>query len=82
VRDGFADHWRESYVGETGKSMKAAELAMARYWRKNAIALIGRSWLRSSSGSNRWPLEKEFQTNEPYYNRSDEDQTPVFVVGQ
>jgi len=26
--------------------------------------------------SNRWPLEKEFQTNEPYYNRSHEDQTP------
>jgi hypothetical protein len=23
MRDGLADHWRESYVGETGKSMKA-----------------------------------------------------------
>jgi hypothetical protein len=23
VRDGLADHWRESYVRETGKSMKA-----------------------------------------------------------
>jgi hypothetical protein len=28
VRDGMANHWRESYVCETGKSMKAAELAM------------------------------------------------------
>ena len=27
VRDGLADHWRESYVGEAGKSMKAVELA-------------------------------------------------------
>src|SRR5713226_2553407 len=27
MRDGLADHWRESYVGETGKSMKAVELA-------------------------------------------------------
>src|ERR1700681_2160569 len=26
VRDGLADHWRESYVCETGKSMKAVEL--------------------------------------------------------
>jgi hypothetical protein len=23
MRDGLADHWRESYVGEMGKSMKA-----------------------------------------------------------
>jgi hypothetical protein len=23
VRDGLADHWRESYFRETGKSMKA-----------------------------------------------------------
>jgi len=23
VRDGLSDHWRESYVDETGKSMKA-----------------------------------------------------------
>ncbi len=27
VRDGLADHWRESYVCEKGKSMKAAALA-------------------------------------------------------
>jgi hypothetical protein len=27
VRDGSADHWRESYVCETSKSMKAMELA-------------------------------------------------------
>ena len=27
VRDGLVDHWRESYVCETGKSMKAMELA-------------------------------------------------------
>jgi hypothetical protein len=27
VRDGLADHWRESYVCEIGKSMKAVELA-------------------------------------------------------
>ena len=30
VRDGVADHWRESYVGETFKSMKAVELAVSR----------------------------------------------------
>jgi hypothetical protein len=43
VRDGLADHWRESYVGEIGKSMKAVELAAAQEgcWRKIAIALIG-----------------------------------------
>ena len=29
VRDGLADHWRESYVCETVKSMKAMELAVA-----------------------------------------------------
>jgi hypothetical protein len=29
VRDGLVDHWRESYVCETGKSMKAMELAVA-----------------------------------------------------
>ena len=27
VRDGLSDHWRESYVCETGKSMKAMQLA-------------------------------------------------------
>jgi hypothetical protein len=27
VRDGLVDHWRESYVGETGKSMNAERLA-------------------------------------------------------
>ena len=27
VRDALADHWRESYVCKTGKSMKALELA-------------------------------------------------------
>jgi hypothetical protein len=26
VRDGLADHWRESYDRETGQSMKAVEL--------------------------------------------------------
>jgi hypothetical protein len=29
VRDGLADHWRESYVGETGKSIKAMGLLVA-----------------------------------------------------
>ena len=29
VRDGSPDHWRESYVCESGKSMKAMELAVA-----------------------------------------------------
>src|SRR5713101_744216 len=29
VRDGLADHWRESYVCETGKSMKAVDLAVS-----------------------------------------------------
>jgi hypothetical protein len=27
VRDGLAEHWRESYVCETGKSMKGVGLA-------------------------------------------------------
>jgi hypothetical protein len=30
VRDGLADHWRESYVPRTGKSMKAGELTASR----------------------------------------------------
>ena len=30
VRDGLSDHWRESYVCETGKSMKAMQLAVPR----------------------------------------------------
>ena len=29
VRDDLADHWRESYVCKTGKSMKAMELAVS-----------------------------------------------------
>jgi hypothetical protein len=29
VRNGLPDHWRESYVCETGKSMKAMELVVA-----------------------------------------------------
>jgi len=29
VRDGLADHWRESYVGEAGKSIKAMGLLVA-----------------------------------------------------
>jgi hypothetical protein len=29
-RAGLANHWRESYVCETGKSMKALGLAMSR----------------------------------------------------
>ena len=29
VRNGVADHWRGSYVCETGKSMKAVELAVS-----------------------------------------------------
>jgi hypothetical protein len=29
VRNALAGHWRESYVPETGKSMKATELAAA-----------------------------------------------------
>jgi hypothetical protein len=42
MRDGSPDHWRESYVCETGKSMKAMELAVAQEdnCRKIAIALI------------------------------------------
>ena len=30
VRDGLSDHWRESYVCKTGKSMKALELSSRR----------------------------------------------------
>ena len=42
VRDGLADHWRESYAGKTGKSMKAMELTVSQKgsWRKIAITLI------------------------------------------
>ena len=42
VRDGLADHWRESYVYKTGKSMKAAELVGPQKdcWRKIPITLI------------------------------------------
>ena len=29
VRDGLADHWRESYAGEAGKSIKAMGLLVA-----------------------------------------------------
>src|SRR5216683_591699 len=41
VRDGLADHWRESYVCETGKSMKAVELAVSQKdcWRNIAITV-------------------------------------------
>ena len=41
VGNGLADHWRESYVRETRKSMKAVELAVPQEdsWRI-AIALI------------------------------------------
>jgi len=39
VRNGLADHWRESYVCETGKSMKAVELAVCQSsrWRNIPI---------------------------------------------
>jgi hypothetical protein len=42
VTDDLANHWRESYVSETGKSMKPVELVIAQEgcWRKIAIALI------------------------------------------
>src|SRR3984893_10714528 len=42
MRDGLPDHWRESYVCETGKSMKAVELAVSQKgWRKINITLAG-----------------------------------------
>jgi hypothetical protein len=42
VRNGLANHWRESYVRERIKSMKAGELAGAwkDWWRYIAITLI------------------------------------------
>jgi hypothetical protein len=42
VRDGLSDHWRESYICETGKSMKAAELGAPQQdsWRNISITLI------------------------------------------
>ena len=40
VRDGLADHWRESYVWETGKSMNAVELA-GRSGREEAMLSLG-----------------------------------------
>jgi hypothetical protein len=41
MRDGSPDHWRESYVSKTGKSIKVMELAVAQKdgWRKIAIAV-------------------------------------------
>jgi hypothetical protein len=38
MRNALADHWSESYVSKTGKSMKAGELAAPRKdrWRKIA----------------------------------------------
>jgi hypothetical protein len=42
-RSWFADHWRESYVSETGKSMKGVDLAAGQPgdgWRKIAISRI------------------------------------------
>src|SRR5260370_20684911 len=52
VRDGLADHWRESYVCETGKSMKAVELMELPFrmelavsqkcvWRKSQFRTLG-----------------------------------------
>src|ERR1700690_2747929 len=42
VRDGLADHWRESYDWETCKSTKPVELVIAQEvcWRKLATTLI------------------------------------------
>jgi hypothetical protein len=42
MRDGLAEHWRESYVCETGKSMKAADMALAHAdgWRYIPISPI------------------------------------------
>ena len=42
VRDSVPDHWRESYVREPGKSMKALDLAASQKgsWRNIPIALI------------------------------------------
>ena len=41
MRDGLSDHWRESYVWKTFKSMKALELAASETiaWRKIPITL-------------------------------------------
>src|ERR1700690_1466020 len=39
VRDGLADHWRESYVGDTGKSKKGFELALCQKGRSRKIPM-------------------------------------------
>ena len=52
VRNGLADHWRESYVCETGKSMKPMELMELPFgmelavsqkvvWRKSQFRTLG-----------------------------------------
>ncbi len=54
VRDGLADHWRESYVRETSKSMKAVELAAVQQgrWRKIPVTLTDQqSMVTSPVGS-------------------------------
>ncbi len=41
VRNGLAKHWRESYVCESAKSMKAGDFVVGQAgWRRVAIALI------------------------------------------
>ncbi len=41
VRDGLADHWRESYVPERGKSMKPVELVVYHGgWQTDALQYV------------------------------------------
>ena len=55
VRDSLADHWRESYVCRTGKSMKALELAVAckNGCCKIAISLIN-PWAVGDPAKTKW----------------------------
>src|SRR5260370_27837631 len=51
MRDGFAYHWRESYVCETGKSTNAMELAVAQ---EDCCCNIAISLVEVSCSANSW----------------------------
>jgi len=54
ARDGLADHWRESYVGETGKSMNAERFAAGKSdgWRGKLILNAASFKLARPSGDH------------------------------
>jgi len=58
MRNGLAEHWRESYVCETGKSMQAMELVADRMavWRKISITPVMLKWLVCKMSSESFGL--------------------------